>query len=387
MTYLIHNPSRHVEWFYVSEKRFLNDEEWKLSPSDVKNSSFANHLKNSRVFSIRPDIYCPVIKGCYPIPPKSTWQLNPNESIQSVGKTLCRTNYAPSTPAEFFSKLKRYLQTETPPRIGVEISGGLDTALVLAGLKSLQIDAHIIAIKYDRYEFRTENFIQEEHIASQEKATVINGDLAMIFSSMFEVPLHPFPSMSSLYHRRQQLITSICNENKINVLLNGVGGDGLLCPEFSEYQSIADELESYMLDDNWANTYVFKKSGIAYVSAFSLQRVKNIIWNLRKGHPEDVKKLWARDFFSSVIPNDLSRFSYKAAFDGLTVEAIDIYAYELEEICKIAFDICKIPEMKPNVVAEKLRMYPTLGSEGQFVLMATLSYASWIYAALRDGRI
>lgn len=382
----ISNTKRITSYYSLSLGELCDDISNLISSKSINSASLDAHIKNTRNSAISPNVYIPVVEGIYPIPPRSCWQISSSCQFNKVNNF--NFNLANAYSAEdFFSKLRRYGKNINDGHLGIESSGGLDSALIAIAFRYLGLDSTLASIKYQRYEFRTENIIQDRIKADSIKDIQISGDLAMVFSSLLTTPIHILPSASSLYSNRHVQVANACSHKGIKILLNGNGGDLLLCNDFRLESSLSNNFESYYLDDPWANNFIYKPRGIHYLSGFCLRRVLNSLHNMRIGKGEDVRKLWARDFFKKYLPIELSAYSYKSAFDGLTSEAVDIYADDIRYITRMAFDLTGHRLLSDKSISNMISEFDDFDTDSKIIFYSAVSFSNWVYGLLRDGYI
>lgn len=382
---LVKNEESKVKLFDISKFEFKSDKdvinETLKDISLLSINSYINHEQNSYSYVYKPDIYKPVLKNLIPIPPKSSWIFKDGSfRIVANSNIFRRKEYS---KIELFTCLNKYINILRNKKIGVQLSGGLDSSLIIGILKHFEIDPILIGMNNSRYEFRTERIIQEIIKKKSSKAIVISDDNYMPFSNLLNVPIHSIPNPSAIFYNSENKMAELFSENNVDIVFNGMGLDTIFClsPNMFEYQ---EQWLPFMFDNNWFHDYIYKPKNIYFTPAISSPILVNIIWNLRLNCSEDNTKKWARNYFSDFLPKELVKFSYKADHAGLLIDGI-----------KHNFEII---EYLFNFVYEKTKLYPFSKKEFQnlFIdyhlnddttiklILSRTSYAVWIYSLFNN---
>ena len=380
---LIRNNTNITKYFCVDTHKFLNLSEKTFMVTDFNKYSLGIHIKNCKFLSLNPSHYIPVVEGIYPIPPNSTW------NIKCGVFTQVQHAYINTTIEYQINYLKKAIKSmlrvwKLP--VAVELSGGLDTSIVIGLLRDVGEEPFLIGALSDRFEFRTERFIQEKLISNPEKTHLFHETEGLHFSHLKETPLHFLPNKSSLFYRCNIPTLLAAKKFNINVVLNGIGLDSLLIDPIGP----ADKnywFDNSNIDDSWANDYIFQPEGIAYLSVATIPFVKRILVSLRKGQSEDTQKIWARRYFKHQLPDELSQFSYKASFGAAYYEGLERSRQEILSITDMVHSLTNLQEfnsIEMNNLIDKVLSYD---GESEFLFFALLSYAVWIHQLMKNNLI
>jgi len=351
--------------------------------SDFDNASLEAHTKNCLRMSQRPDAYQPVLKNVVPVPPKSVWEISSLEARQ-----IDRSTFSTKHPKYFgdLQKLAHRLANLVDGELAVELSGGLDTAIVIGLLRSIGFDPTLIGSISDRYEFRTERFIQEK-IASLAKCVhFINEADSLPFTNLRSSPLHPIPNKASLFYYLNEVTAKWAVANSHRYVLNGIGFDAVLIDQISEPTN-AYFFDPINLDDGWANDYVFASYGVQYVNVASIHSVLKTLITMRSGQSEDVKKLWAREVFKHLIPPELSNYQYKASFGAVYDQGLDEARQDIIEMSTLAYVLTGLNDLHPSEMTVLFNGVRSYDQKAEFAFLARLSYVNWIYQLHRANLI
>jgi hypothetical protein len=371
---------------YFDAKNQTFHENWKdlISIEVVSNASIDAHIQNSAYFRQDPSTYIPVLDGIYPIPPKSLWKFD-GSRLQNAHANIDLEPKKQSDLRSFTELFEKFSRRIDCRNIAIELSGGLDSSLIIALAKAIGLDPILIGFASTRWEFRTENRIQEIISSDASKCRLIDYETVLPFSRLQEVPAHALPDNSALHHFGHETIASSAHSLGATVVLNGLGIEPFLVESFIGANKYY--LQRLAMENAWANDFIFLPKGLQYLNVAKIIPVYNRLRSLRIGQDLDRKKLWAREHFSSVIPMELSKYSYKAAFDGIFQAGLNAEAKSISNIFDLSFRISgdsrfKVPDL------DRLIQNISLLQHKQYVeFIGLLSYALWINALVREKLI
>jgi len=384
MNMVINNPkSKYI--YFNRQTNQLQYEIYDLITIDrLRNANLKSHENNVSNYYSRPDRYKEVIKGIIPIPPRSRWLYDGN-SFFCFNNRIVSFEYH----RDLFDLLKtsqRLASVFQNKKVGVELSGGLDTSLVIGILEYLGIHTYLIGMRSSRYELRTESFIQDKYAASFQNVKLINGEEALPFSNLSASPLHQLPSSSSLYYSQASKIAEECNNEGVEFLFSGMGFDALLCdyPISKSENEFPDSWFSWMLDDNWFNENVYDKFNITYKSAAASPLIIKTIWALRRKQSEDLKKWWARETFKDFLPSELVNYAYKGDNSGGFVDGFMNAKNDIANLFQVAYDITNFNEFNPANLHDLSQNVHLVDERKDKLILGRVSFANWIFGLLRD---
>ena len=220
--------------------------------------------------------------------------------------------------------------------IGVQLSGGVDSSIIIGLMKHLSVPYSLVGMTTNRYEFRTESFIQKKLRDGARKTILLDFEDYLPMTSLDEVPPHQQPDLSACGYSSNTAMAQACIELGIEVLLTGSGGDVLLGTEVPENTF---NWRTGIFLNAWLQDIVYAPHGIKVVPFFADRGVVECIWNMRKGQPEDSKKLWARKMFSDFLPRELVDYTFKGDFWGLYIDGLINNIPHIRKIHDQAFEL------------------------------------------------
>lgn len=366
---IIKNNTSNVMYYNVKSERLLRSEDVVRSNeflSKIRNVKLQEFVNNGMDQSFNPSRYNPIAE-LIPIPPNSWWKLNCNTFSQLENKVKTKSNH-------FTEKLNNTIKDFT---ICVELSGGLDTSIIIGFLLKNNINVLPIGFLSSKYEFRTEVFIQNLFSSMLNKTILLPDEEYYPFSRLKQCPIHPIPKCSSLFYYSNFAVAKKAYENRCQIVLSGVGGDALLCDTVSVSLS-QNPIKPWEIYDPWPNDFVYMPIGVKYVSAFAVPSVFHEIIRLRNGHPEDVFKMWARDYFRDVLPPELVHYAYKADHCGVWRCGLYENKMEILEIIKEGIEFSGSREIDIGEIERAIDSSHLLNDDMIKLLFFTISYCVWV---------
>lgn len=340
------------------------------------------HLQNGLFTLRRPGEYLPIVGLCA-LPPRTSWLVSP-DSYKFVADLRVSHSKASKIEDAFhyvgnlLNKTKNWYKG-----IGVELSGGLDSSIVIEYLLRQNIPVSLIAFTSERYEFRTERAIQSYYEGRCSSVHLITYENSPAFSCLEEVPPHPFPVQESLFFSRHRAAAKACQLLGVDVLLSGEAGDQLLgfepepCNEFGH----APQGYAYWnLAELWSNQYVYQPYGTSYVSGLALGRLPAILLNARTGLGADHMKMWARNKLQDFLPSMLTQFAYKAFHDGWVIDGLLAACPSIRRMSKYAYSITRHPELEPSLMQKLAENYRFMNESQRSSFFAKLSFVTWAFS-------
>lgn len=372
----VNNPHNRISFFNRDTNSVHECITALLTADKIRTSSVAAHEYNISNFVPRPDQYREVIHGIVPIPPRSRWLFDGNTFFSNNSSMTLDQG-----KSNLLAASKRLLATLDGKKIAVELSGGLDTGVIIGLLDHLGIEPTLIGSRSSKYEFRTESIIQEILSRRFLDSHLLPKTKSLPFSDLLCTPVHQLPSSTSLFHAHSTRIAALCSELSINILLSGMGLDILFCEETQHIgnQGPPDTWSTWMLDDNWFNEYIFEPRGICYKSAAASTSLIRTIWSMRRCQKEDVQKWWARDTFSDFLPAELSKFAYKADNSGDFIDGLLTAEKDIQILFKAIYELTKFDQFNQNSFNSLVGNAIKNDNATIKTIMARVSFANWIY--------
>lgn len=368
----INNHTNSYKYFNSLESKLFQNKFDFLNVESISKSKFASHINNLTRGVERPDIYEEVIKDIYPIPPFSKWKYS-EQKFSLLDKPFQSLNSIPNTVNSFIDFIKSKSEHLKRKKLAVEISGGLDSSIIIELLSLCGLEITLIGLISKNYEFRTERIIQN-HYAQKHKSILIDSKDALPFTNLLDCPPHPLPTKKSLFFYQKEVIAKKCAEEKIDYLFNGIIGDTVFC----------DKIESrrwnkWDFDNNWFNDFVFHPQKVAYITT-NFDFVLNYFFNQRKHEQPDPFKIWARNHFKDILPKTLSKYYYKTDHFEEIIEGIYSAENDISETYKLTNRITKNHLFTFENLGKDLNNFKIMNDQETNTFFAKVSYAVWIYS-------
>jgi hypothetical protein len=381
---IIKNLTHSTKYIDLSTFTLKSEKETTYQISQINNLNFREsvnaHEHNSALYTYTPDIYQPVVNNIVPIPSKSSWSFSSNvvalnETMSLFKKRVFNLNDLTTSIIKLIHPLKN-------KKFGVQLSGGLDSSLIIGILRHVGIEPVLIGMSNDRYEFRTERIIQEILLNGSSNNKLICDDDYLPFSELLNIPKHPLPNSSSIFYSSENKMAQLFAQQRVDIVLNGMGLDTILC--LSPNSKFRKQWYPFMFDNGWFRDFVYRPKGIDFSTAINSTRLINSIWNLRIKEGEDNSKEWARNHFSDFIPNELVNFRYKADHAGLLIDGIKSNFKTLEYLYELAFEKTKCSEFSKDEFVDLFRNYHLNDDKKIKLILSRTSYAVWLYSLFKD---
>lgn len=220
--------------------------------------------------------------------------------------------------------------------VGVHLSGGLDSSLIIGILAELGVKFALVGLESHRYEFRTERYVQEILAKSSADVHLIDEKDYLPCGELDRVPSHLFPDVLSLNLNQDRAMAEACRNLGVKTLLGGGGGDVLLGGRWLGSNN-GTSIRPQTFTDHFSQTYAYRPEGVDFCSFFQHPDIINAIYSLRKGQDGDERKLWARHYFQSILPRVLVDYSYCADFWGRDIEGLSVNFERCFDLVKEAF--------------------------------------------------
>ena len=384
---IINNPTRNYIYFNRNSKQVYNDLTELINIDLIRKCNLKAHEKNISNFFSRPDKNQEVIDGISLIPPRSRWEFD-GSKYYCLNERNVAANFT-NQKSELIQITKRLSSIFENEKIAIELSGGLDTSLIIGILKYLGFDPFLVGMKSSRYELRTESFIQNKYAESYRNVCLLNANDSLPFSNLKSTPFHQYPSSSSLYYMHALRIAKECKRKGVNIILSGMGFDTLLCESVNKTDNniMPNNWYTWMLDDNWFRGNIYNKYNISYSSAAASQLIIKSVWALRKNQNEDLKKWWARNEFKEYLPTELVKYSYKADNSGGFLDGFINSKNDIADIFKVAYDITKFEEFSVNELNNLYANVHLVDENKDKLILGRVSFANWIFGLVREKMI
>lgn len=366
--------------FYNAHTHQVQTDIWRELKNGIwQQYNIDNRLYNDSMGEMRIAEWKQIFPTIFPIYPGFDW--DPNKKSY----TECRyyPNFARNVDfkifvdyaAAFFDKYKG-------KKIGVHLSGGLDSSLIICLLHYLHIPCTIIGFSTERFEFRTERAIQLKLMEYGEYAELIDLEQYPFYSNLSDTPKHQIPDSYIKQNEASKALASAFAIQGVEVVFTGQGGDSLFV------DAIDPEKTSFNIGNEftfpWEQDLIYSPLGIELVSFFSEPSIIDAICSMRLGQKDDPLKWWARRTFNEILPIELSDYAYCADFFCISMSGLDMAKSEIRLLCEEAYDRVKHPIFNLKGIDKILSTdIFSLEYKTYCALCAKISIAVWLHSLFR----
>lgn len=315
------------------------------------------------------------------IEPGHTW--NPDKQDTEIVYTPIELIHGCSRYT-LMGAVEAYFSQFKGEKIGVHLSGGLDSSIIMAWLRELGMPFVAIGFKSNRWEFRTECRVQEAMAAYASHAELIDIDEHPFYSHIERCPKCQTPY--GVAFKDFGISIAIVRRFKdlgVTTVFSGQGGDSLFVEAVNERTplelAVGDEFEV-----SGENDLYYAPAGMRLLVPYSDMNIIRQICSLRMGEKEDVPKWWARNYFKDILPRELSEYCYVADMFGLSQSGLEMAKSVTKILFEETFDLTGNYHFSPfetrrflerNVFEVEFREY--------IECCARLSVAAWLHALFR----
>lgn len=369
--------------FFNHQTKAFQESIWgELQDGLWKDYLIDNYLYNESVGDDKPEIWKPVFPHLTPISAGFNW----NDEKECVTLDLYQAKKIENVNLHtFFSTAEQFFSKYKGKRIGVHLSGGLDSSLIICLLHYFHIPCVLAGFKSDRFELRTEKHVQQVMSEFGESAFLLDIEETPSFCHLERVPKHQIPCEFFRGNEADKALAQVFHREGVEVVFTGQGGDSLFMED--ETNGLATYNIGYEFLMPWAAEFYYRPLGIDLVSPLADNSIIDQISNLRLGMPEDTSKLWVRRFFRDILPRELSEYCYVADFFGLTLDGLEHAKPTVKQLFEESYELT---HHKVFSSAETIKMM--LADVYSFEIKDYLDYCSrisvavWLHSLFRDDR-
>lgn len=313
--------------FYNDIWEYLNTDDWKnIHPENFEYNNLIGVLKRKDAKPVVGD-FIPIYKGMQ-------WL---DKDKKAMDPTYVPKIFEADMDS-FLSAAHLFFKQYDGKKIGVQLSGGLDSSIIIGLLKHFKIPFYLIGMSTNRYEFRTERYVQEILSKWAVESVLIDYENHLPLSNLEDVPKHQYPDLLVNNFSSNTAMALECKRMGVEVLLTGEGGDNVFAEAINPDPNLCTWIPQ-SFGDTWLAENVYAPFGVDIIPFYEDKGVLDAIYNLRIGKSEDNAKLWARQFFKEFIPQELVDFTYCADFWGIYISGLLKAIPQIKQLCKRAYEL------------------------------------------------
>ena len=375
-------PQKSLSFYNEAENRFQSDIWDELCGGLWEKYNIDNRIANDALGEMRQTEWKPVLPRIIPQMPGFAY--DPNTKLMSE---LCYQPHVISNPSReaFMSAAEAFFRRFEGERIGVHLSGGLDSSLIMCLLHYFRISFCAVGLASPRYEFRTERRIQDIVGAYAKESKLLDIEEYPFYGNLDKMPKHQIPdSYIKMIDAANAVAETLCSMG-CTIVLSGQGGDTLLADAITQ--------ETYKRGFNirnefcfpWEEDYLYAPRGVRLVSFFSDESVIDNLVALRTGQKEDPLKLWARHLFADLLPRELSEFCYCGDFNGHSKTGLEDAKPTIKMLFEEAFETIHHPMFSPKNTRHFIEADVFAFDYKEYCDYCTkISIAAWLHSLFRE---
>ena len=332
-----YSPEYLLSFYNYTQETIQNDIWFELQNGLWKEFNIDNFLFNNSLPSEQIHTNLPVFNGFHQIVAGTYWD-DRTKHLQSCKYTPKRIPKC--SIADLIDVTGEYIESLDAKRIGVHLSGGFDSSLIMAILKELDIPFVPIGLKSDTFEFRTERQVQDIMLEWGDDGLLIDIEQYPHFSDLDKIGIHQVPDCDIKSVGAARAVASAFAEKGCDIVFTGLGGDSLFVDAIPNVENLCFNIEYEFLNPTETERIYLPKN-IKLKSFYAHSEIINIICSAREGQSSDFLKRWGRKWTESILPPELTRYNYCADFFGLSMWGLERSKPTIKRLLEESYDITK----------------------------------------------
>lgn len=340
-------------------------------------------LENALVDGVDRTVSNPVLKDFFLVRDGMLWDKEkklPYDPIFVPKKKEVNLSLFLEASLHFFNQFKG-------KTIGVQLSGGLDSSIIIGLLKHFNIPFKLVGLANKRFEFRTESHIQNILAEWSNETVLIDYETCLPYTNIEKVPPHQYPEEYIRTFGPDHKMAQTAKELGIDILLTGQGGDNVFGDDMRK-PAIELGWMPHTYTDAWLQDLVYTPQGVMLVPFYGDETISTLIYNLRIGQKEDIPKVWARQFFKDFLPKELVSHTYCSDFWGFIISGVQNVMPQLPLLFEQTYDLTQNSHFNKQKVKELMAIdLLDHKKETYMQIEPLLGIAVWIDSLVRGGII
>jgi asparagine synthetase B (glutamine-hydrolysing) len=220
---ILNNESNRIVYYNAYSNRIIDEDKALKQALSSKSEDYYNFLSNGLNTLRSPGSY-KYFNGLAALPPQTRIKVDIEHYhiLENIPKYKISPEFG---LIHLKNEVKTLLKKYTGKKIGVELSGGLDSSLVIEALLALKIDPILIGFCSDSFEFRTERTIQNYYQNKVSESILLKYEDNFAFDNLKETPAHPIPVCESHFFQRHKTVALTAKNMGVDILFSGEAGD------------------------------------------------------------------------------------------------------------------------------------------------------------------
>lgn len=298
-----------------------------------------------------------------------------DDSTKKIKQDLYTPRTVDASEANLLAAIEQYLLQFRDKKVGVHLSGGLDSSIIIGLLDYFGIDFIPIGYTSQRFEARTERTIQHILAEKYPNSILLDLDDYTEFEDIDKPLKTQIPTHGIRFGASHKLMPRLFKENGVQTVFTGQGADSLLGDAIP-----SDSLTPFNIPALFEMTeqeyYLYRPYGLRLEPFFADHRIIDQISNLRRGKGQDGRKLWARNFFKKFIPQELVDYHYVGDFFGHTISGLIESKDKIRELFSQTYAITSNELFNPKVVDDVDVLSFDIANYGLWC--SKISYGLWL---------
>jgi hypothetical protein len=370
--------------FRSTQDGSLYDTIWEqLNKGAWKNIAPENLLQSALIDGVDRTKFNPVLKDFYLIHRGMLW----DEKTRTPYDPIFTPKKVNTNLDLFLEEAQRFFKQFEEKQVGVQLSGGLDSSIIIGLLKYFKIPFNLVGLTNKRFEFRTEYHIQNILAEWADKTILIDYETCLPYSHIDKAPTHQYPEEYIRTFGPDYIMACKAKEMGVEVLFTGQGGDNVFGEEIKENPR---ELKwmPHTYYQGWLEDLVYAPQGVELVPFYADERISQMIYNLRLGQKADIPKVWARQFFKDFLPRELVDYTYHSDFWGFIISGVQEVMPKLPLLFEQTYDLTQNKHFNKEKVNDLMKIdLLDHKKETYMQIEPLLGIAVWIDSLVRGGII
>lgn len=285
-----------------------------------------------------------VLPDLLPVPPGTKW----DPELKSLSLDLYRPNLVVNQNiTKYLDIASEYFGSICDKKIGVHLSGGLDSGIIMSTLNALKIPFVGIGLKGETYEFRTERIVQEYYSSIAKESNLISLEKYPFFNDFEHVPISHYPPENIKSIASTRALVREFKKYGCDVVLSGQGGDSVFVDAVSDISTISFNIGNEFIND-YETLMIYQNHGLEIKSFYEYKPFIDFFSSIRVGQKEDPLKLFIRQFFKRILPRELSDFNYVGDYFGYSKYGLENSLPEIIQLIDNAYFITENKFFDPS---------------------------------------